>query len=86
MPDVESRIREIIAREAGVPRDTVQRHSTLADLDISAVQFVQIMFLIEEEFDIYLAEGEIGVDLVSVGELLDAVERLLADKSRSAGA
>lgn len=80
MPDVESRIREIIAREANISPGIVQRESTLADLDIASVELVQILFLIEEEFDIYLAEGQVGVDIGSVGEVFDAVRRLVAEK------
>jgi len=84
MPDVESRVREIIAREANVSPEVVQRDSTLADLDVASVELIQIMFLIEEEFDIYLAEGQVGVDVGSVGEVLDAVRKLLAEKPTSA--
>lgn len=84
MSDVESKIREIIAREAEVPPESIRRESTLADLEIESVDLVQIMFLIEEEFDIYLADEELGFDVENVGEVYDAVSRLLAQKSQAA--
>lgn len=83
MSDVESKIREIIAREAEVPPEAIRRESTLADLEIESVDLVQIMFMIEEEFDIYLADEELGFDVENVGEVYDAVARLLAQKSQA---
>lgn len=84
MSDIEEKIRAIVAREANLAPETVRRDSTLADLDIQSVDLVQIMFLIEEEFDIYLAEEDVGFDVENVGEVVEAVEKLVAARSASA--
>jgi acyl carrier protein len=42
---------------------------------------VQVMFQVEEEFDVYLADEDVGVDTQNVGQLLDAVEKLIQAKA-----
>ena len=55
--------------------------ASLDELGISSVDLVQVMFQVEEEFDVYLADEEVGVDTQNVGQLLDAVEKLIEAKA-----
>lgn len=80
MSDVESKIKEIIAKEVSIDPSEIKRESTMEDLKIESIDLVQIMFSIEEEFDIYLADEDVGFDIKNVGEVVDAVERLIAAK------
>ena len=81
MADVRSKIIHIIATECEVDEALIVPEASLDDLGISSVDLVQVMFQIEEEFDVYLADEEIGADTESVGQLLDAVENLIKSKS-----
>lgn len=83
MSDVEKKIKEIISKEVSIDPSEIKPESTLEDLKIESIDLVQIMFTIEEEFDIYLAEEEIGFDVKNVGQVVQAVEKLIAAKSPS---
>lgn len=80
MSDVAERISAIIAKEVSIDPSEVKPESTLQDLKIESIDLVQIMFAIEEEFDIYLAEADVGFDVENVGQVVDAVEQLVAAK------
>lgn len=80
MSDVAERISAIIANEVSIDPSEVKPESTLEDLKIESIDLVQIMFAIEEEFDIYLAEADVGFDVENVGQVVDAVEQLVAAK------
>lgn len=81
--DIEKRVKEIIAKEINVDPSQIKRESTLEDAQIESIDLVQIMFAIEEEFDIYLADEDIGFDVENVGVVIDAVEKLVAQKKSS---
>lgn len=81
MAEVRDKIIQIMATECEVDPARIVPEATLDDLGISSVDLVQVMFQIEEEFDVYLADEEIGADTESVGQLLEAVEKLIAAKS-----
>lgn len=81
MSDVAERIKVIVAKEVSVDPAEVTPESTLEDLKIESIDLVQIMFAIEEEFDIYLADANVGFDVENVGQVVSAVEKLIAAKS-----
>jgi len=81
MSEVHEKIKEIIAREVSIDPATIRPESTLSDLQIESVDFVQIMFRIEEEFDIYLADEDLGIDVQNVGTVFEAVDKLVAAKA-----
>ena len=81
MSEIRDKIIQIIASECEVDASKILPEASLDDLGISSVDLVQVMFQIEEEFDVYLADEEVGADTESVGQLLDAVEKLIADKA-----
>jgi acyl carrier protein len=81
MADARNKIIQIIATECEIDPAQIVPGASLDDLGISSVDLVQVMFQIEEEFDVYLADEEIGADMESVGQLLDAVEKLIESKA-----
>jgi acyl carrier protein len=80
MSSVQDTVFDIIAREAGIERDTIGLDSTLKDLDIQSLDAVQIIFEIEDHFDIEMPDRNPDFDTESVRGLVDAVERLVAAK------
>lgn len=83
MADAEGRVKEIIAKELSIEPAEITRESTMEGLKVESIDLVQIMFAIEEEFDIYLADEEVGFDIENVGQVIDAVNKLIAAKPSS---
>lgn len=84
-------ILDIIAQKGMVARDTLTRGSKLADLNISSLDVVEIVFALEDKFDISIpfnanqgAEAAAGgaeqLKFQTVGDVIDAVDKLLAAK------
>ena len=86
MASVESDIFEIIAEKAAVARDKVVGTASLQELEIESLDVVEIIFAIEEKFDIHVPfnanDQELEFDTVS--DVVMAVEALIAE-SGSAG-
>jgi acyl carrier protein len=71
----------IIAKEANIDVSKITLGSTLKELDIQSLDAVQIIFEIEDHFKIALPDRDPNFDTESVKGLVDAVEKLVADKS-----
>jgi len=81
--EVEAKIREFIAKEGSIPVDQVQATSTLKDFNLESLDAVQIIFAIEEHFEIYLPYDNIDVDKQTVADLVQTVEGLVREKQRA---
>jgi len=58
--DIGRRVKAIVAAALDVPLDTVHAHASLiADLNAESIDFLDILFRLEEEFDIKIPEEEI---------------------------
>ena len=80
MSQVQDTVFGIIAKEANVDPAKITLDSTLKDLDIQSLDAVQIIFEIEDHFKITLPDRDPNFDTESVKGLVDAVEKLLAEK------
>lgn len=80
-PDIDTilaRIVEIIAEQANLDPEVLRPEITMNDVQISSITQLEILFAIEESFDIYMPE-----DQDSDGSLRDlalVVQRLVAEK------
>ena len=87
MPDdVAQKIAEIIAEQAMVEPDTITDTTTIDDLGLDSLSLVEVVFGIEEAFDIsvpYNANdpGESDFKLGNFGEIVAGVQQLIADKA-----
>lgn len=84
--DVKSRIRAIIAEQAMLEPAEITDDSTPEELGIDSLGLVESIFALEEEFDITIPfnanEPENSdFDISSMGAIMAAVERLVAEKS-----
>jgi acyl carrier protein len=82
MIEVESKVIEIIAKQANADRATLARATPLADLALESMDFVEIMFELEDAFDIsipYSANSpETGnTTYGTVGDVIDHVAILV---------
>jgi len=80
--NIEATIFDIVARESQVERDSLKTETVLADLNIESLDMVQILFGIEEEFDVYVPPEEVE-NLKTMGDVVAGVKQLMADKPDS---
>ncbi len=81
----QSDITEIVAKQAKVEASTLTAETALADLDLQSIDVVELVFAIEEKFDIEVpyAPGEqntAGISFKTVGDIVAAVEKLVAEQ------
>ena len=85
MASVESDIFEIIAEKAAVEREEVVSDAKLEDLEIESLDIVEIVFAIEEKFDVHVPfnanDQELAFEMVS--DVVRAVEALIEEAGGS---
>lgn len=81
MNNVQETIFAIIAKESGIDANKITLESTLKDLEIDSLDAVQIIFELEDKFKITLPDRDPKFDTDSVQGLINAVERLIAEKN-----
>jgi acyl carrier protein len=82
MANVESDIFEIIAAKAAVDRAKVISGASLEELEIESLDVVEIIFVIEEKFDINVPFNANDQELIfdTVGDVVKAVENLIKER------
>ena len=81
MSSTEQIIFDIIAKTCSVERDRITLDSTLKDLDVHSLDAVQVLFEIEDQFDIAVPEREVQYSAGTLGDLINGVDKLLAAKA-----
>ena len=76
---------EIVAKQVKADRTKVTRGTSLADLNIQSLDLVEIIFSIEDKFDIevpYNANDprSAGVTFQTVGDVIDAIVKLITER------
>lgn len=71
---------EIIAKQAKIDIDTIKVESTLKDLGIASLDAIEVIFDLEEHFDVTLPNEDTDFDNGTVGQLVEAIDRQLAAK------
>ncbi len=74
------RVRKVIATSKRIPEDTVTIDSPFEQLGIDSMDAVEILFALENEFDISIPDEEVKT-VRNVRQMVEGVERLLAAKS-----
>jgi len=77
----EQQIYAIIGKHCGEDAGPVMPTSNLTDLGIDSLEAIEIIFDIEEHFDVTLPDRDPNFDTGSVQGLVNAVESALAIKS-----
>lgn len=88
MGSVENDVLEIIAKQANIDRAKLTRNAEMAELDIQSLDVVEIVFALEEKFDITVpynandpSGAAAGVSFKTIGDVVDAVQKLVDQKS-----
>jgi acyl carrier protein len=74
------RVRKVIANSKRIPEETVTVDSSFEELGIDSMDAVEILFALENEFDISIPDEEVKT-VRNVRQMVEGVERLLAAKS-----
>jgi len=77
---------DLIAKQAKVDAATLSRDSKLSDLNLQSIDVVELVFAIEEKFDIEVPYGPddrdaAGISFQTAGDIADAVDKLLAARN-----
>ncbi|MEN8196517.1 MAG: phosphopantetheine-binding protein [Pseudomonadota bacterium] len=80
MTDVQAKVFDIVAKEARLDRSQLSLDDKLEDLNIESLDMVQILFGIEDEFDVYVPQEDDSFRLDSLGDVVNGVKQLIADK------
>jgi acyl carrier protein len=84
MTSIKDTVLDIIAKEGRVDRASITLESTLRDLDINSLDGVQIIFTLEDVFDICVPQDQVQHATGTVAELIEAIEQLMAAKNTPA--
>jgi acyl carrier protein len=81
MSSTQEAIYTIIAKTCSIDRSKITMESTLKDLDVHSLDAVQVLFEIEDRFDITVPEREDQYSAGTVRDLIEGVDQLLAAKA-----
>ncbi|QEE23251.1 acyl carrier protein [Rhodanobacter glycinis] len=85
-PTIQQQVFEIIAKQAKIDISTIKPESTLKDLGIASLDAIELIFDIEEHFDINFPEQQgANFDSDTAQSLVDAVQKALDEKAAGAG-
>jgi len=93
MASVESDVLDIIAKQANTDRAKLTPESRIAELDIQSLDVVEIIFALEEKFDISVpynandpSGAAAGISFETIGDVVAAVEKLVAERDAARAA
>ena len=78
--DLIQRVLNIIATSKRIPRETVTIDSEFQQLNIDSMDAVEILFALENEFDINIPDDEVR-EVRNVRQMVEGVARLVAAKA-----
>lgn len=86
MSSVETDVYDIIAEKSAVERSKLQRDAKLEDLEIESLDVVEIIFAVEEKFDIHVPynANDQELEFETVGDVVDAVQKLIDEEGKTA--
>ena len=79
------RVRKVIAASKRIPEERVTVDSAFEELGIDSMDAVEILFALENEFDINIPDEEVKT-VRNVRQMVEGVERLLAAKAAGTAA
>ena len=83
--DLIQRVLKVIATSKRIPLEQVTIDSEFQSLNVDSMDAVEILFALENEFDINIPDDEVR-SVRTVRQMAEGVEKLLAAKSAGASA
>ena len=81
--EIVQRVLKVIATSKRIPPETVTFDSEFQQLNIDSMDAVEILFALENEFDINIPDDEVR-SVRNVRQMCEGVERLVAAKTNAA--
>ncbi len=81
--EIRDKIFDIFAKEANLDRESLTLDAKLEDLDIESLDMVQILFGIEEAFDVYVPQDDDSFKLETMRDVVEGVKDLMAQKENA---
>jgi len=78
---VESKIVEIVANQRRIDPAGLSLSDRLEDIEIESIDLVEIIFAIEDEFDIDVPQDRDAMKLDTLQDVVDGVQRLINEKN-----
>ena len=78
---VESKIVEIVANQRRIDPAGLSLSDRLEDIEIESIDLVEIIFAIEDEFDIDVPQDRDAMKLDTLQDVVDGVKRLIDEKN-----
>jgi acyl carrier protein len=83
MPDdLTSRVIAVIAKTQHLPVESITIDKTFAELKFDSLDGMNILFAVETEFDISIPDEQ-APEIKSVRQMVEGIEKLLAEKTAS---
>ena len=79
---IKEKVFDIVAKEARLERDTLSLDTRLEDLNIESLDMVQILFGIEDTFDVYVPQDDDSFKLETMNDVVEGVKQLIAEKKK----
>ena len=70
MPATETELLDLVAHESGVERVKLVREAVLADLGVTSIELITLLFEIEDRYGVAIEESELP-EMTTVGEMSD---------------
>jgi acyl carrier protein len=81
--ELAARVIQVIAKTQHLPAESITIDQTFAELKFDSLDGMNILFAIENEFDISIPDEQ-AVQIKSVREMMEGIERLVAAKAAAA--
>ena len=78
--DLIQRVLKVIATSKRIPPETVTIDSDFAQLNIDSMDAVEILFALENEFDISIPDDAVR-DVRNVRQMCEGIDKLITDKA-----
>jgi len=77
------RLKQLLERDFSIPAASLDASATLESLDIDSLRLIEIVFAVEDEFKVAMAQdqGEIRGRVKTLGDLANLIEGLAAAKA-----
>lgn len=84
MQEILGRVRRLVAENQQIAAETITIDSTFEDLGIDSFDGVNLLFAIENEFDIQVSDED-AKKLRGIRDVVEGVERLLGKRAADGG-
>lgn len=84
MQEIFDRVRRLVAENQQIEAQAITIDSTFEELEIDSFDGVNLLFAIENEFDIQVSDED-AKKLRGIRDVVDGVERLLGERAADGG-